>query len=86
LAGHDGRRGYIYHTAVMPDKQNCGIGSALVDTAVQALRSEGIHKVALVVFSRNDTGNAFWEHKGFSVRRDLNYRNKALAEIKRIDT
>lgn len=31
-------------------------------------------------------GNAFWEKQGFSVRNDLIYRNKALADIVRIDT
>lgn len=45
-----------------------------------------IHKVALVVFDRNDTGNMFWEKQGFTIREDLIYRNKALAEIVRIDT
>lgn len=34
--------------------------------------------VALVVFDRNDTGNAFWEKQGYTVRNDLVYRNKAL--------
>ena len=43
IAGHDGRRGYIYHTAVSPDL-------------------------------------------GFTSRDDLTYRNKALAELTRIDT
>ena len=30
-------------------------------------------------------GNAFWEAQGFTLREDLNYRNKALAEMIRID-
>jgi hypothetical protein len=30
--------------------------------------------------------NAFWEKLGFTVREDLIYRNKAIAEIVRIDT
>ena len=47
---------------------------------------EGIIKVALVVFSRNDAGNAFWERLGFTARGDLTYRNKALRAITRIDT
>lgn len=86
LSGHDGRRGYIHHTAVSIADRNKGIGSALVDAALKALQDEDIHKVALVVFERNEIGNAFWEHKGFCVRKDLNYRNKALTELKRIDT
>lgn len=86
LSGHDGRRGYISHTAVSIANRNKGIGSELVDTALKALKDEGIHKVALVVFKHNDIGNTFWERKGFTAREDLNYRNKALADLKRIDT
>ena len=86
LAGHDGRRGYIYHTAVNPAYRRQGIGTALVNAALHALANEGIIKVALVVFSRNDAGNAFWERLGFTARGDLTYRNKALRAITRIDT
>ena len=86
LSGHDGRRGYIHHTAVAGDAQRKGIGTLLVNAALSALKAEGIHKVALVVFGKNEKGNAFWEKQGFIERPDLNYRNKALSEITRMDT
>ncbi len=86
LAGHDGRRGYIHHTAVATANRNQGVGSALVDAALNALQAEGIHKVAFVVFKKNEIGNAFWERMGFTAREDLHYRNKALTDLKRIDT
>ncbi len=86
LAGHDGRRGFIYHTAVTPTHRNAGIGSVLVGRAMEALHEEGIHKVALVVFPTNETGNAFWEKRGFTRRDDLVYRNKNISELTRIDT
>lgn len=86
ICGHDGRRGYIYHTAVSPDCRKMGIGSALVGSALKALKAEGINKAALVVFSRNETGNSFWEKLGFTVREDLTYRNLALCDIERMDT
>lgn len=86
LAGHDGRRGYIHHTCVAPTAWNNHIGTQLVDAAVEALRTEGISKVALVVFERNERGNGFWERMGFTPRPDLVYRNKALVELERIDT
>jgi ribosomal protein S18 acetylase RimI-like enzyme len=86
LCGHDGRRGFIHHMAVAEGYRNNGIGTALVDAALSALRAEGIHKVALVAFKYNEAGNAFWEKMGFTVREDLNYRNRALSEMKRIDT
>ncbi|EPD78475.1 hypothetical protein HMPREF1527_00797 [Atopobium sp. oral taxon 199 str. F0494] len=42
--------------------------------------------MALLVFNRNEVGNAFWEKQGFTVREDITYRNKALAEFIRTDT
>lgn len=86
LTGNDGRRGYIYHTAVSPQYQQHGIGSTLVDTAIDALKKLGINKIALVVFDKNDNGNAFWEKQGFSERNDLIYRNKTINHLERIDT
>lgn len=86
LAGHDGRRGYIYHTAVSPDYRRRRIGAALVESALDALRNEGISKAALVVFSHNEDGNAFWESREFSMREDLAYRNRALVTMVRKDT
>lgn len=86
MAGHDGRRGYIYHTAVHPDWRHRGVAKALVHAALDALAEEQISKVALVAFSRNEAGNAFWEKLGFTRRDDLTYRNLALRELKRRDT
>ena len=86
MAGSDGRRGYIYHTAVHPNFQKMGVGKKLVNEALKSLRHHGINKVALVVFEKNESGNEFWEKIGFSVRDDLVYRNKALVEMIRVDT
>jgi ribosomal protein S18 acetylase RimI-like enzyme len=85
LCGHDGRRGIIQHACVSPDYRRYGIGKKLVDLALEALKDEGINKVLLVAFKKNAGGNAFWEAQGFTLREDLNYRNKALAEMVRID-
>ena len=86
LSGHDGRRGYIYHTAVLPEYRGNGIAKQLVNLTMAALEEEGIHKVALVAFEQNEIGNAFWEHIGFTAREDLVYRNKNIHELQRIDT
>lgn len=86
MAGNDGRRGYIYHTAVHPDFRNQGIARTLVETVMKALKECGISKVALVVFERNQSGNDFWEKLGFTVRDDLVYRNRSIVEMVRIDT
>lgn len=86
MAGNDGRRGYIYHTAVLPDFRKKGIATALVNKVINAMDSLNISKVSLVVFEHNHTGNEFWKQNGFKQRRDLIYRDKSISEIIRIDT
>ncbi len=86
MAGHDGRRGYIHHTAVLSAFRNQGIAKMLVDSAMSALDEEGKNKVALVTCKRNELGNGFWENIGFVDRDDLVYRDKYIHALKRIDT
>ena len=86
MSGHDGRRGTIYHMAVRIAERNCGIATALLDHAMDALGREGITKVLLVVFDKNEIGNAFWEARGFTKRPDLVYRNKFIRDIPYLDT
>ena len=78
LTGHDGRRGIIHHMCVHPDFRRSGIASRLVAAAEEALKKEGILKVFGLVFIDNDAANAFWEKQGYSLRTNLNYRNKSL--------
>ena len=86
LAGHDGRRGFIHHMAVSESCRRQGIATTILESALDALHEEGIHKVALLVFNRNEAGNAFWERQGFTARDDVTYRNRLLTELIRIDT
>ena len=86
MAGHDGRRGYLHHTAVLSAYRNQGIAKTLVEAAMKALEKEAIHKVALVAFKKNEIGNGFWEHLGFVEREDIVYRNKNIHYLDRIDT
>lgn len=71
MGGHDGRRGFIHHTTVNHKYRGLGIGEKLVASVIKALEAEDIHKVALVAFEKNVSGNAFWEKVGFTVRNDL---------------
>jgi ribosomal protein S18 acetylase RimI-like enzyme len=82
LAGHDGRRGFLYHAAVLPQYRNSGIGRQLINLALNALEQEGISKVGLLAFRENDDGNAFWEKIGFGARDDCIYRDKKIREMK----
>ena len=86
MAGHDGRRGYIHHTAVLPLYREQGVAKKLVESALKALDNEGIIKATLVVFRDNDLGNGFWEHIGFAERTDLTYRDKVIRPYELIKT
>lgn len=86
IAGQDGRRGYIYHTAVHQDYRQQGIGQSLVKSVLDEMKELAITKVGLFIFQDNHIGNGFWEKMGFNVRDDLYYRNCALTELERIDT
>ena len=55
-----------------------GIASQLVQKAEEAILKEGINKIFGLVFKDNDVANAFWEKQGYTLRTNLNYRNKSL--------
>ena len=78
LTGHDGRRAIIHHLCVHPEYRRHGIAGMLLAKAEEALRAEGITKVFGLVFKDNETANAFWENQGYTLRTNLNYRNKSL--------
>lgn len=80
LTGHDGRRAIIHHMCVHPDYRRMGIAGQLVALAEEALKKEGIQKIFSLVFKDNEAANAFWERQGYSLRTNLNYRNKSLNE------
>ena len=78
LTGHDGRRAIVHHMCVHKDYRRMGIAAHLVSLAENALKEEGIQKVFGLVFKDNDNANEFWEKQGYSLRTNLNYRNKSL--------
>ena len=78
LTGHDGRRAIVHHMCVHENYRRMGIAGKLVSLAEEALKAEGIQKVFGLVFKDNDPANAFWEEQGYSLRTNLNYRNKSL--------
>ncbi|MBO7122385.1 MAG: GNAT family N-acetyltransferase [Treponema sp.] len=78
LTGHDGRRAIVHHLCVHPDFRRDGLAGKLVAKAEEALRAEGINKIFGLVFKDNGPANSFWERQGYTLRTDLNYRNKSL--------
>jgi ribosomal protein S18 acetylase RimI-like enzyme len=71
MCGHDGRRGYLYHLAVVPRSRRRGVGRTLVEKCLAELRSIGILKCHLLAFSGNLPGRRFWQAVGWTARDDL---------------
>jgi N-acetylglutamate synthase len=71
LAGHDGRRGFIYHLAVTPSWRGRGIATELVERCAGALRAAGIGKCHIFVFKINDEGCSFWDRSSWKRREDI---------------
>ena len=53
LAGHDSRRGYIYHLVVDESERGKGIGRSLLDKALESLRDAGVTKCNAIVLDGN---------------------------------
>jgi ribosomal protein S18 acetylase RimI-like enzyme len=71
LCGHDGRRGLIHHLVTAPSHRRRGIGRALLERGLDALRREGIDKCHLLVYRSNADGIAFWRRVGAEERTSL---------------
>lgn len=80
LCGHDGRRGYIYHTVVDRQYRNQGIGSALIDAAISALQAEGITRVCLNVMESNESGKRFWTRRGWEKKDFLGFYSRSITD------
>jgi N-acetylglutamate synthase len=71
LAGTDGRRGYLQHLAVAPSHRGRGVGRALAERVVEALRSLDVAKCHVMVRQENVAARAFWVHLGWQDRADV---------------
>jgi ribosomal protein S18 acetylase RimI-like enzyme len=85
MAGHDTRRGYIYHLAVDESLQGKGTGAALMSAAENALRNAGIEKAHLFIYSDN-TAIRFYEKTGWHTRHDIEVMSKVLIGEKYLGT
>lgn len=79
LGSTDGRRGYLHHLAVAPDRRRAGIGRSLVARALEALRARGVRRCHIFVMADNAEGRRFWERIGWFRRDDLLVMSKDIA-------
>lgn len=71
MSGHDGRRGYLQHLAVLPAYRRQGIGRALVSRCLDQLAGAGILKSHIDVLVDDDQAAAFWSKLGWMKRDDI---------------
>jgi ribosomal protein S18 acetylase RimI-like enzyme len=65
LGGWDGRRAYVYHLAVAPDRQRQGVADLLMDELELRFRARGALKAKLQVIVGNDASRAFFASRGY---------------------
>ena len=65
LAGHDGRRGFLYHLAVSRDYRGARIGRTLVAHSLSALKTARVVRVLILVSRDNNLGQTFWSGQGW---------------------
>ena len=71
MAGYDGHRGWLYAVAVCNEQRRSGVGSALVQHAIQALKVMGCIKVNLQIRATNTEVITFYKSLGFVIEERL---------------
>ena len=77
MGGYDGRRGLVYHLAVLPEERRRGLGSRLMAELEQRLRAKGCVKYYLLVTPDNPQVLEFYHRLGWSVM-DMTLMGKEL--------
>ena len=67
IGGFDGRRGLVYHLAVLESWRGRGVGSALMGELETRLKARGCRKAYLMVASENPEVKEFYERLGWEV-------------------
>ncbi len=67
LGGFDGRRGIVYHLAVVPDARRRGLGRELMEAVELQLLAKGCLKYYLLVTKDNADALAFYDEFGCEV-------------------
>ena len=71
MGAWDGRRGWINHLAVAPNRQRQGIGRALIEELEKRLLEKGAKKVNAQIYRWNTKSFDFFKSVGYEVHSDL---------------
>ncbi len=78
MGGWDGRRAYVYHLAVAPERRREGIADALMDEIEERFRALGALKAKLQILVENEASKAFFAHRGYLLETDCEPWGKEL--------
>ncbi len=80
MGGWDGRRAYVYHLAVAPERRRQGIADALMDELETRFQRLGALKAKLQILVENEGSKAFFAHRGYLRETDCEPWGKELVE------
>ena len=80
MGAWDGRRAYVYHLAVAPERRREGIAGALMDELEERFIALGAVKAKLQILVENETSRAFFARRGYLLETDCEPWGKELVE------
>ncbi len=80
MGGWDGRRAYVYHLAVAPERRREGIADALMDELEARFRTLGALKAKVQILLDNEVSRRFFTHRGYLRETDCEPWGKELVE------
>ncbi len=69
IGGFDGRRGLVYHLAVVPTPTHCGLGRMLMAEVERRLAAKGCIRAYLLVLPENERLVGYYSHLGWEAMR-----------------
>ena len=78
LAGHDGRRGYLFHVAVSSEYRGLGLARELLERCYSGLRAQGIAKCYVFILQENESGKEYWSKQGWSAVNEFNIYSRVI--------
>ena len=80
MGGWDGRRAYVYHLAMLPERRRQGIADALMDALEERFRRLGALKAKTQILMDNEASRAFFSRRGYLREDDCEPWGKELVE------
>lgn len=81
MGAFDGRRGWVYHLAIQPNRQRRGIGASLMRELERRMQNLGITKINLQVRADNCGVIGFYERMGYKDERLTSFGKSIMPQL-----